>query len=186
MIKVVDALDDSLLDEAWTLYYTAFHELNAFAVQRHLMYRHEFDDVVRDTQVDKYLWLDDAGVLGGLATYTNDLNAVPLIAPQYFERRWPQLYAEHRIWYCGFVGVHPAAQNNHRTFVELVGAMARIAHDAGGIICIDMCRFNDEVRRLSTAIPAVLERCVGQVRAERMDDQSYWLYEFPLLQAAGR
>lgn len=178
-IKVVDEVHDSLIEEAWTLYHTAFRELNAYAVQRHLMYRHEFDEVMRDTRVRKYLWLNDDGALGGLSTYTNDLDAVPLISPQYFERRWPDLYAQRRIWYCGFVGVHPNCQGNHRAFADMVEAMYLEAATSGGIIALDMCRFNDESRRLSRAIPLMLHRLSGNVRTERMDEQSYWLYEFP-------
>jgi len=177
-IKLVDQVHESLIEEAWTLYYTAFHELNAYAVQRHLMYRHEFDEVMRDTRVQKYLCLDDEGVLCGLSTYTNDLDAVPLISPAYFERRWPQLYAERRIWYCGFVGVHPESSIRN-AFSEMVEAMYLEAATQCGIIALDMCRFNDEGRRLSRVIPLMLRRLSGNVRTERMDDQSYWLYEFP-------
>jgi hypothetical protein len=177
-VKVVDEIHESLIEEAWTLYYTAFRELNAYAVQRHLMYRSEFDDVMRDQRVQKYLCLDDNGTLCGLSTYTNDLDAVPLISPEYFARRWPELYATRRIWYCGFVAVHPDAQATS-TFGELVEAMYLVAATQSGIIALDMCRFNDASRRLSRVVPLMLHRLSGHVRTERMDEQSYWLYEFP-------
>jgi hypothetical protein len=177
-VKVVDEVHESQLEEAWTLYYTAFRELNAFAVQRHLMYRSEFDEVMGDQRVQKYLCFDNDDVLCGLSTYTNDLDAVPLISPEYFARRWPELYAEHRIWYCGFVAIHPDSRNPS-AFYELVEAMYRLAATQNGIISLDMCRFNDESRRLSRVIPLMLHRLSGEVRTERMDDQSYWLYEFP-------
>lgn len=177
-VKVVDEAHESLIEEAWTLYYTAFRDLNAYAVQRHLMYRHEFDEVMRDPRVQKYLCVDDSDKLAGLSTYTNDLDAVPLISPQYFERRWPQLYAERRIWYCGFVAIHPDAQAA-TAFGELVSQMYMVAHAQNGIIALDMCRFNDESRRMSRVVPLMLRRLSGDVRTERMDEQSYWLYEFP-------
>jgi hypothetical protein len=177
-VKVVEEAHDGLIEDAWSLYYTAFRELNALAVQRHLMYRNEFEDVMRDQRVQKYLCLDDNDTLCGLSTYTNDLDAVPLIAPQYFERRWPQLYAERRIWYCGFVAVHPNSRAAN-AFAEMVEAMYLVAHAQSGIIALDMCRYNDQKRRLSRVIPLMLHRLSGEVRTERMDDQSYWLYEFP-------
>jgi hypothetical protein len=177
-VKVVDEVHESQLEETWALYHTAFRELNAFAVQRHLMYRSEFDEVMRDQRVQKYLCFDDADTLCGLSTFTNDLDAVPLISPEYFARRWPQLYAENRIWYCGFVGIHPESRNPS-AFHELVEAMYRLAATQNGIISLDMCRFNDEARRLSRVIPLMLHRLSGDVRTERMDEQSYWLYEFP-------
>lgn len=178
-VKVVDEVHESLIEEAWTLYHEAFKDLNGYAVQRHLMYRAEFDDVMRDPRVQKYLCLDDSDTLCGLSTYTNDLDAVPLISPAYFERRWPELYAEKRIWYCGFVAIHPNAQAATAAFGELVEAMYRLAATQNGIISLDMCRFNDQKRHMSRVIPLMLHRLSGEVRTERLDEQSYWLYEFP-------
>lgn len=177
-IKVVDELHQSLIEDAWTLYYDAFHELNAFAVQRHLMYRDEFDEVMRDPRVQKYLCFDPTDRLCGLSTFTNDLHAVPLISPAYFERRWPRHYAERRIFYCGFAAVCGNGRAGN-AFAELVEAMYLVAATQSGIIALDMCRFNDEVRRMSRVIPLMLHRLSGEVRTERMDEQSYWLYEFP-------
>jgi hypothetical protein len=176
-VKVLDVLHESLIEDAWTLYHEAFQEVNALAVQRHLMYRSEFDDVMRDQRVQKYLCLDDDDALCGLSTYTNDLDAVPLISPQYFARRWPQHYAERRIWYCGFVAVHAGGRAGN-AFAELVESMYRVAATQNGLIALDMCRFNDQVRRLSRVVPLMLHRLSGDVRTERMDEQSYWLYEF--------
>ena len=177
-IKIVDVVPEELLETAWKLYYDAFHELNSYAVQRHLMYRSEFDEVMLDRRVQKYLCLDDEGALSGLSIYTNDLDAVPLISPQYFERRWPSHYAERRIWYCGFVAVHPNGRGNG-VFADLVEAMYREAAEQNGIIGLDFCRFNDDMRHMSRVVRLMLHRLSGGVRAERMDEQQYWLYEFP-------
>jgi hypothetical protein len=177
-IKVVDAVQEDLMAEVWDLYYTTFHELNAFAVQRHLMFRSEFDEVMLDTRVLKYLCLADDGSLCGLSTYTNMLDAMPLISPAYFERRWPELYAQNRIWYCGFVAV----EKNGRAitaFSELVEAMYLTAAERHGIIGLDFCRFNDDQRHMARVIELKLRRLSGHVRAERMDEQAFWLYEFP-------
>jgi hypothetical protein len=177
-IKVLDVLDGSLLEEAWTLYHEAFHELNALAVQRHMMYRHEFDQVMRDKRVQKYLRLDDVGALCGLSTFTNDLDAVPLISPQYFQRRWPQHYEERRIWYVGFVAVHPNVRAMN-VFVELVEAMQMVAAPQHGIVGLDLCRYNDESRRMSRAVGMLVRRITNTVHVECADQQSFWLYEFP-------
>lgn len=177
-IKVVDEVHQSQIEHVWTLYHTAFRDLNAYAVQRHLMYRSEFDEVMNDQRVQKYLCFDDDDTLCGISTYTNVLTAVPLISPEYFARRWPQLYAEHRIWYCGFVAVHPESRNPN-TFAELVEAMYRVAATQSGIIALDMCRQNEKQRHMARVVPLMLHRLSGGVRTERMDDQSYWLYEFP-------
>jgi hypothetical protein len=177
-IKVVDELQDGLLEEAWALYHEAFQDLNGLAIQRHLMYRHEFDEVMRDRRVQKYLYLDDDGGLYGLSTYTNDLDAVPLISPQYFQRRWPQRYAERRIWYVGFVAVRPDGRAT-AAFVELVRAMQLVAAAQNGVVGLDMCRYNDEARRMSRAVGLLVRRITNTAVVEHADEQSYWLYEFP-------
>jgi hypothetical protein len=177
-VKVVDEVHGNLIEEAWNLYYGAFKELNALAVQRHLMYRSEFDNVMADQRVQKYLCLDDNHTLCGLSTYTNNLDALPLISPEYFARRWPQHYAERRIWYCGFVAVHPNVRAAN-VFAQLVEAMYRLAATQNGLITLDMCSYNVQVRHLARVIPLMLHRLSGEVRTERMDEQSYWLYEFP-------
>jgi hypothetical protein len=177
-IKVVDAVYGDLLESGWDLYYDAFRELNALAVQRHLMYRSEFDDVMHDERVQKYLCLDDEAQLCGLSTYTNDLDAMPLISPPYFERRWPELYAQRRIWYCGFVAVQKTERAT-TAFGDLVEAMYRMAASQNGIIGLDFCRFNDSSHHMARVIELKLHRLSGKVRAERMDEQAFWLYEFP-------
>jgi hypothetical protein len=175
-MKTVDQLHESLLEDAWDLYYEAFKELNTLAVQRHLMYRNEFDEVMLDRRVQKYLCLDDDAALCGLSTYTNDLDAVPLISPEYFERRWPRHYAERRIWYVGFVAV--AATAPVTTFPSLIAAMHETStRDA--LTALDVCAHTDAVRHLPRSVRVLLRRLSGNVRMERLDEQSYWLYEFP-------
>src|SRR5258705_13410869 len=74
-IDVRTDLVDEQLEQAWQLYDTAFRHLNALTVQRHLMYRSEFDEVMTDTRIEKWLAYSDDGVLLGLATYTNLFSA---------------------------------------------------------------------------------------------------------------
>jgi hypothetical protein len=177
-VNVVDELHESLVEEAWTLYHEAFEELNAQAIQRHLMYRSEFDEVMRDRRVQKYLYLDEQGVLGGLATFTNRLEAVPLISPQYFQRRWPRHYAERRIWYIGFIAVSPRGRAMSALAV-LVERMHAVAAARNGIVGLDICRFNGDGRHMSRGIELLVRRLPGGARFERADEQSYWLMEFP-------
>jgi hypothetical protein len=179
VIKIVDQVsDEETVETAWELYSTAFREINALAVQRHLMYRSEFMEVMNDQRIQKYLCLDESGNLCGLSTYTNDLSSWPLISPEYFERRWPELYAQRKIWYCGFVAVLPAGRNNN-SFAELVEAMYLVAATQNGIIGLDFCQHNDDMRKMSRVVRLMLHRFSGDVQAERMDQQSYWLYQFP-------
>lgn len=179
-VKVFDEIHDKDREEAWTLYYEAFKDLNAMAVQRHLMHRDEFDAVMTDVRVRKYLAVDidgDRPALRGLSTFTDDLAAVDLISPEYFERRWPQLYADRKIWYCGFVCVPPGPRGMPSdAYAQLVGAMYKVAHEGKGIIALDFCAHNGEVRRMRSAIPAMLGHIDPGMDAERLDVQEYWMY----------
>lgn len=174
-IDVRTDLVDEQLELAWQLYDTAFRHLNALTVQRHLMYRSEFDDVMTDRRVEKWLAYSDDGVLLGLATYTNQLSAWPLISPEYFARRWPAHYADGRIWYCGFVAV---PTHEHGIFVKLIEAMYRHAEERDGVISLDICRHNIEAYRLDRAIGTWLRRISsGRVRSEAADSQTFMIYE---------
>jgi hypothetical protein len=179
LIKVIDQIiDETLHDEVWTLYQDAFNELNTMAVQRHMMFRSEFDEVMGDCRVDKYLALDDDGTVLGIATYTNDLDAVPLIAPAYFEHHWPEHYAARKIWYIGFVAVSPQAQGRE-AFAQLVEQMYVVAATQNGLVGLDICTYNDDVRRMSKIFRLMISRVADNMRFNRIDQQSYWLYEFP-------
>jgi hypothetical protein len=179
LVKVMDQITDEDLHKAvWTLYEDAFADLRSLAVQRHLMYRSEFDEVMYDTRISKYLALDDDGTLCGIATYTNDLEAVPLIAPEYFERHWPDHYAAKKIWYIGFVAVSPQAQGRE-AFAQLVEQMYMLASSQNGLVGLDICTYNDDVRRMSRIFRLMVSRLSENMRFQRIDQQSYWLYEFP-------
>lgn len=176
-IETVDAVPAGLLDSLWRIYLQAFDELRSAAVQRHVMYRSEFDEVMRDRRVCKYVARDDDGVVQGLATVTNDLHAVPLISPEYFERRYPDMFAKRQIWYVGFVAVNRGGRRA-RLFVKIIEAMYQTAARNLGIVAVDVCRHNEQAYGMAGAIQTILRRQYGQVEGRRVDEQSYWVYEF--------
>jgi hypothetical protein len=175
-IDVTQILPARLLEPAWDLYNAAFAELRATAVQRHLMTRAEFEEMMHDSRVRKYVGVDSAGRLAGLATFTNHLDAVPLISPDYFQFRWPVHFAERRIWYVGFVAVHPGERGTG-TFEAIVAEMYRSVEGQNAIVGLDVCRRNEDYG-LPKAIHSVLSKLDSGVRRRRVDEQSYWLYEF--------
>jgi hypothetical protein len=176
-IDVMRALPDEKLDAAWDFYHEAFDELRTKAVQRHVLYRDEFDEQMADERVLKYV-----GVVGdritALATVTSDLDAVPLISPEYFESRWPQLYADRQIYYVGFLGVQ-AGSRGAGVFVQLLRRMGEQILAAESIMVLDVCSHNEEEYSLPTAIRVASARVAGRVKSRRLDSQSYWVYEFP-------
>jgi hypothetical protein len=163
----------------WSFYDRAFEELRVRAAQRHAMTRDEFDDVMVDSRVDKLI-VNDAGKGNrpcGLATMTNDLKAVPLISPEFYEARWPQFYSEQKIWYVGFCAVDP---DYHGTGVlaRLIGAMARAIPADGGVFAADICQFNEEALMFPDTLARLAGTFARQPDKQRLDAQTYWAYEF--------
>jgi ribosomal protein S18 acetylase RimI-like enzyme len=179
-IEIEKLVPPEVADTMWRLYNDAFDELRATAVQRHVMVREEFDDVMRDPRVMKYCGVDAnrSGRMCALATFTNQLDAMPLISPDFFRRRWPAHFAEGRIWYIGFVAVHPDYRGTG-VFDRVVEEMCRVVSAEHGVAAMDICRRNEEVYRLPQAIHRLLQEYSGNVHSQRFDAQSYWCYEFP-------
>lgn len=178
MLKVLPTLHRDLAEQAWNLYHDAFIELNSLTVQRHLMHRHEFDEVLADPRVDVYLSFGADGDLRGLATYTNQLEAMPLISPAYFARRWPEQYAAGRVWYCGFVATIRDGSRAAGAFIELITSMYQVAEAQGGVISLDICQYNDGAHQLPRRVELLLRRVSGgTVRAMQLDEQRFYGYE---------
>jgi GNAT superfamily N-acetyltransferase len=165
------------LEGTWVLYNRAFDELRRTAVQRHVMYRDEFDQVMADERVWKYRGVNPVydGAATALATFTNELGSIPLISPDYFAHRWPDLYAGKRIWYIGFFAIDPGSRGKG-IFEWVISHMWDRVRDSRGIALLDICRRNAQVG-LPDAIHNVLLSLTPEMRASRIDEQTYWLYE---------
>ena len=177
-LAVVPVLHGST-EAAWRLYGRAFDDLRVLAVQRHIMHRPEFDALMADDRVNKYLVTDDDGALAAVATMTNDLFAVPLISPEYFEHRWPLLYAKRRVWYVSFVAVDPAYQNRGVMQLVVDRMCTEPTGEEGGVICLDACEYRETAQHLPAAIERQANRTSPGVTRVRLDSQVYWGYEFP-------
>jgi ribosomal protein S18 acetylase RimI-like enzyme len=178
-IDVMELVPPEQHEAAWALYEAAFDELRSVAVQRHVMDRADFDDVMRDRRVVKFVGEDpEHQRLCALATHTNVLDAMPLISPDYFRRRWPVHFARGRIFYVGFVAVHPDYRGAG-VFELLVTEMYRTVATDDGVAVLDVSRRNEQDFQLPQAVLRVLQRVSPTVRTERIDHQSYWAYEWP-------
>ncbi len=177
IIDVVRILPAELRDEAWRFYHGAFGPLAVRAVQRHLLYRDEFDRVMGDPRVTKYVCRDGDTVVG-LAAMTGDLSTQPLLSPDYFAHRWPDLYAQRRIVYCLFVGVQ-SGPGGKGVFVALQREMYKQVEAVRGMVVLDICTYNEAELGLPWTIESILKPIAGDATATRLDSQSYWLYEFP-------
>lgn len=176
-IEFERSIPSTEIEATWLLYNRALEELRRTAVQRHVMYRSEFDEVMADERVWKYRGLTDAGENIALATFTNHLESMPLISPDYFAHRWPDLYEARSIWYIGFFVIDPAHRGSG-IFERVIDHMWRQVVESSGIAMLDICRRNERIG-LANAIHAVLESLTPGMRASREDEQTYWLYEPP-------
>ena len=176
-VATMQVVTDDLREQAWKLYLDAFQPLRHIAIQRHLMYGDEFDAVMADTRVKKYLAFDSLGNLQGLSTLTNQMRAMPLVSPEYFEQRWPERSAAGSVFYIGFVGVHPSAHGTG-IFVELVRELTAVVAQCDGIAVLDVCRHNDQMLQLPRAISRLVSSWAPHVEILDLDAQTYIGYNF--------
>ena len=166
-------------ESCWSFYDRAFAPLRARAAQRHALTRSEFDDQMADKRVIKHIvhTAENAGKPVGMATLTNDLSAVPLISPEFYEARWPRFYAEQQIWYVGFLAVDP---DYHGTGVlaQMIGSMCAVIPQEGGVVAADICQFNQDAMLLPDAFGRLAGTFARQPEKHRLDTQVFWGYEF--------
>jgi hypothetical protein len=141
------------------------------------MYAEEFDAVMADPRVEKFLAYGENGMLAGISTMTADLLAVPLVSPEYFAHRWPDRYSQGRIYYIGFLAVHP---DSHGTgvFAEMVKTMTREVALVDGLAVIDVCTYNKDRLHLPRAINSLAATWASHVAMATLDAQSYVGYDF--------
>jgi hypothetical protein len=147
------------------------------------MYASEFDAVMADTRVTKYLAFGDDGSLQGISTMTADLLAVPLVSPEYFAQRWPERYTARRIYYIGFHAVHP---DSHGTgvFGEMVKVMTHEVALVDGIAILDVCTYNKDRLHLPRAVNSLAATWAAHVKMTVLDAQNYISYDFARTGAA--
>jgi hypothetical protein len=176
-IETVEAVVGDRLEEAWKVYLSAFEHLRHTAVQRHVLYAEEFDGLMADPRVLKYLAFDDEDRVTAIATFTNVLETMTLVSPEYFEHRWPEAYRDGKIWYIGFTAVHPHAHGTG-AFAEIVSQMTKIVSKVDGVAVVDICRRNDEVFKFPTAIARLIRSHAPHMRDHNLDAQTYYAYDF--------
>ncbi|SDS16065.1 hypothetical protein [Actinoplanes derwentensis] len=177
-VEVMPELPADLLDESWEFYLHCFNDLRVLAANRHLLYREEFDDLMSDERVPKYVALDADGGVIGLAAMTTDLDAISLISPEYFEYHWPELFRENRIFYVSFVGADRGTRGSG-VFIALLRRMYQPIGEVDGKVVVDICSYNEDRHSLPRMISIILGRAAGRAQPTRVDAQSFWLYEFP-------
>lgn len=158
---------------AWVAYQRMFSPLARLAVNRHVLLRREFDEIMSDPRIEKHTAIDSAGRIVGMSVVTNRLDRWPLVSPEYFAFHHPDAYASGTIWYVGFVGVLPSRLNVFQGLLESMTAGRRNE----GLFYMDFCSFNLQ-RGIVDLCQRRLAEVDGRVHMQRMDDQSFWLTTF--------
>jgi len=173
--EMAEELEQSRLDQAWATYSAAFDELRAATVERNVLYHHEFEALMVDKRVEKHMALDPAtDSVVGLATFTNHLETLYWISPEYFAARWPDQYAQKKIWYLGFFAIDPAYRHSG-IFEAVIEQMWRPIRAGGGIAALDICGVNISLG-LAGAISRTLKNLTPAVVTEEIDVQTYWAF----------
>jgi hypothetical protein len=186
LLSTFDVLFDDLAEQAWNVYTACLTKLVGNAVQRQMMTPAEFKEQMSDPRIEKMLLRDEAGTVIGLATNTNQLDAVHLIDPAYFQRRWPDAYAAGHIWYVPFVAV---ADNNYGAYHTIVEHMFNRATRVNGQVWMDVCDYNVQQRRFIRSIDFAtrrLARAAGHpARMLHADNQGYYGFDVNAAHFAG-
>jgi hypothetical protein len=173
------ALAEDDLDPAIHLYRDAFAELNTRTVQNHMMSIAKLEALFADKRFRKYTSWDASGDLAGLSCITNDLEAqteMTDISLPFFEHHWPDLFAEQRIWYIGFVCARPDAPRE--TFPDLVAAMMDPIRASRGVGVLDYSADVMNVRHLHRTSELVIRRLAPLRAAVEIGSQHYFAYDF--------
>lgn len=170
-LKTERTVDDYRADEAWHCYYDAFGALEALAVQQHVMTRRQFNEQMADQRVDKILALDEDGDMSGVATMTNDLFAVPLISPRWFEVNYRRAFAAKAIWYVPFIAI---PRSDEGAFTAIIEHVHGVAARAEGMVIFDACNYNLDQLGFARAIEAwTIRLSGGRASAFILDAQRY-------------
>lgn len=167
------------LKDWWLLYERRFADIDADAVQRHLMTEREFTEVMLDPRVLKYLAVDSLGTKQGMAVMTNELEAWPLVSPRFFKKHFFQDYESKRIWYIGFVftEAHNLVKQTN-LYSDLIRAMYAEVERTKGMAVMDFCDYNYGTRRMGDIAEKVMLRLNETTVSQVLDAQTFMALRF--------
>ena len=172
-VRIVTEVDDPTAQEFYALYADTFAPMATKAVNRHVLYEHEFMDVMSDKRIDKYLAVDeDTGEAIGMCTLTNHLETVTWVSAEYFNHHYPEHAARQAIYYLGFSLAKPR-RRREQVFTELITAVSETLAEERAMCGYDICAYNNEVLHLGDAVEAMVSS-VAHVDIRALDTQTYY------------
>jgi hypothetical protein len=172
-VRIVSKVDDRTARHFYELYEKTFGPMAIMAVNRHLLWEHEFMEVMQDERIDKYLVCDDdSGDALGMCTLTNDLETVTWVSPQYFAHHYPDHAARKAIYYLGF----SLASSEHRRaqiFTQLITSVTETLVNQNAMCAYDICAYNNEVLGLGYAVESMIT-ALADIEVRPVDTQTYY------------
>lgn len=168
-VKATTYIDQVTTAKLWWMYRNAFTDINALAAQRHLMSYEEFYDLMREPRVVKFI-AKSGNRMVGLSVMTFDLEAWPLVSPEFFERRFPG----RQIFYIGFVGT----DQTEGAYLALIDRMYQDVIAADGVCAMDFAGHNVDELQIGRKVNALLRRTNPAARGGVVDRQEFWAWDF--------
>ncbi len=169
-------LQDESIGDFYAVYLEAFGPLAIRAAARHVLDPDEFAEEMRDPRIWKYVAWDQSGEAVGMATLTNDTDAVAWISPEFYAARYPEHASRNAIYYQGYSLVRPG-RDNRRVYHRLAEVCAYRPRDDRAVVGYDLCEYNIEQFRLDERIERISLRQGASV-IEQVDRQSYYTLRF--------
>jgi hypothetical protein len=168
----------AIADQVWDLYAASYQRVVGRTVTHEMLYRHEFDDVVRDPSNRLWvLWNDRQPVACTLIA--TDVGSTGYISREYFEQRYPEFVAEHRVRYMMWTVVHPDFMARG-VLVRLAREVLAVEADEGSIIVFDSPEINQPSDRGGSAemMARLVKLTSNGSTVEQVEVQRYFLADF--------
>lgn len=168
----------AIADQVWDLYSASYQRVVGRTVTHEMLYRHEFDEVVRDPSNRLWvLWNDRQPVACTLLA--TDVGSTGYISREYFEQRYPEFVAESRVRYMMWTVVHPDFMARG-VLVRLAREVFAVEAHEGSLIVFDSPEINQPGERGGSA--ELMTRLVNATSSgstvEQIEVQRYFLADF--------
>jgi hypothetical protein len=168
----------AIADQVWELYTASYQRVVGRTVTHEMLYRHEFDDVVRDPSNRLWvLWNDRQPVAS--TVLATDVGSTGYISREYFDQRYPEFVAENRVRYMMWTVVHPDFMARG-VLVRLAREVLAVEADEGSIIVFDSPEINQPADRGGSAemMARLVKVTSSGSTVEQIEVQRYFLADF--------
>lgn len=143
----------------WKLYREIFEKLSEDAPVRQMLYFHEWMKLMLTPRGKKIVLRDEKGAVVSMGVYGTKLSDFPFLSLKFFEKRFPECYAQGRLFYFIALLTRPGMQGEGHA-AELFEAMTHAVADVEGIAIFDVCSGN-----ATSGLPEVIHK-MGSPYAE--------------------